>query len=297
MRQGGSRRAAAQLAPRPARAGPDPRRRRAACAPLAPRVRRRRRRAAVAVRPRPLARRRAGRGLGVRGPARGGLRRRARRRALGRRRRPVLHPLHRRDDRHLEGRPPHARVDRRGDGQPGDGGARRDGRRLHAPRPDVPHPGRARDELPRARPARRAHELRAAADARGDRGRARQRLSRDHDDGQLHDGRAGLRPVRPQLAAARHVRRRPDGADDGAALHGGVPVRPDAGLRPDRGVHVLLPAALGPPGDRAGDRRPPRAELRAGVAPHVAAGRGRGRRSRCRATARRWGRSSSAARR
>ena len=84
--------------------------------------------------------------------------------------RPVLHPLHGRHHRHLEGRPPQPRGVLRGHGQPGRGGADRGRRRLHAAGPDVPHPCRAGDDLPRSRQAGRADELRAARDAAGDRG-------------------------------------------------------------------------------------------------------------------------------
>ena len=80
-----------------------------------------------------------------------------------RRERPVLHPLHRRHHRHVEGRSSQPRVVLRGHGQPGRGGADRRRRRLHAARPDVPHPRRARDDLPRPRQAGRADELRARA--------------------------------------------------------------------------------------------------------------------------------------
>ena len=49
------------------------------------------------------------------------------------------------------------------------------------------------------------------------------------------------------------------------ADHGALPVRPDAGLRPDGGVHDEHPAALGAPRDPRRDRHPSRGELRAEV--------------------------------
>ena len=212
LRQGGPRRDAAQLAPRGARAGADPGRRRSPAALIHNR--------AFAGDVAELQRRNdiahwiefaPGSDSRLRGAARprpGGSASVERRDG---RRRPVLHPLHGRHHRHLEGRPPQPRVVLRGHGQPGRGGADRGRRRLHAARPDVPHPRRARDDLPRPRQAGRADELRAERDAAGDRGRAGERLPRDHDDAQLHDGGRRLRPLRPLVAAADQVRRRADG--------------------------------------------------------------------------------------
>ena len=94
-----------------------------------------------------------GQRLTVRGGARARLAGRARLERRDRGRRPVLHPLHRRHHGRLQGRPPQPRDVPRRHGQPGRRGADRGRRRLHAARPDVPHPGRTRDDLPRARQA------------------------------------------------------------------------------------------------------------------------------------------------
>ena len=76
------------------------------------------------------------------------------------------------------------------------------------------------------------------------------------DDAQAPHGLPLLRPLRPQLAAADHLRRRADALRGRLPRHRGLQLRPDERLRPDR-EHVVadLPGAGRPPPGRHRRRR------------------------------------------
>ena len=111
-------------------------------------------------------------------------------------RRPVLHPLHGRHHRHLEGRRSTSPCDLLLAAMVNQAVAERIvdddvylllGQMFHIP------VVLAMNDLAHGRPVVLMN-FEPSPDAGSDRGRARERLPRDHDDAQLHDGRRGLRP-------------------------------------------------------------------------------------------------------
>ena len=140
------------------------------------------------------------------------------------------------------------------DAQPDRRRADRADRRLHADRADVPHPGRALDELHAPRLPAGADELRGHAGAGDHPGGAGLGVPRHHDDAQLDDGRARLLRLR-HLSSLRNIQYGggPMPSSVVKAALDGVPVHADPGLRADRGHDDVLPVPGGPP--RRGARR------------------------------------------